>query len=143
MKRNGYTLLEVLVATVIMAAAVVSLLSNLSTSLNNAARLTDYDRAVLMADRVMKELLLDPTLPKMDVVEGEWDPELVGVPGGWRARLTPFERTPNAGAGQLGLDRLELEVWWGSGGGTRTLSLEAYRTDPLSGQDMEYEVVRP
>jgi len=143
MKRNGYTLLEVLVATVIMATAVVSLLSNLSTSMNNAARLTDYDRAVLMADRVMKELLVRPDLPKMEVVEGEWDAAAVGVPGGWRARLTPYERPPGAQTGQFGLDRLELEVWWSSGAQRRTLSLEAYRTDPLSSADMEYGVVAP
>jgi type II secretion system protein I len=42
MNRRGFTLLEVLVATVIMATAVIALLSNLSTSLNNAARLTDF-----------------------------------------------------------------------------------------------------
>lgn len=143
MKRNGYTLLEVMVATVIMAFAVVSLLSNLSTSLNNAARLSEYDRATLMADRVMKELLLDPTLPKMDVIEGEWDTEAVGVPGGWRARLTPFERTPRASVGQLGLDRLELEVWWSNGGNRRTITLEGYRTDPLSREDLDYDVERP
>jgi len=143
MRRRGYTLLEVLVATVVMAAAVVSLLSNLSTSLNNAARLTDYDRGVLMADRIMNELLVDPALPKMRVIEGEWDPEVAGAGGGWRARLTPFERAPRAGPGQLGLDRLELEVWWSSGTGRRTMTLEGYRTDPLTPEDMEFGVVVP
>lgn len=143
MNRRGYTLLEVLVATVIMAAAVVALLSNLSTSMNNAARLTDYDRAVLMADRVMKELLIDPSLPKMELIEGEWDPDAVGVAGGWRARLTPFERAPGARPGHLGLNRLELEVWWNQGAGRRTFAIEAYRTDRLSVEDMDLPVVSP
>ena len=60
--RRGYTLLEVLVATSIMAIAVVGLLSNLSTSLSNAARLTDYDRASVLAKRTMDNLMLEPDL---------------------------------------------------------------------------------
>ncbi len=141
---RGYTLLEVMVATLIMSVAVVALISNLSVSLNNTARLTDYDRAVLMAKRTMNELLAAPDLPKMTPIEGTWDPDVVGVNGGWRAQLTPFERVPRAGPGQLGLDRIELEVWWSHGGDNRrTLALEAYRTDPLTRQDMEFPVAVP
>ncbi len=143
--RRGYTLLEVMVATLIMSVAVVALISNLSTSLNNTARLTDYDRAVMMAKRTMNELLTAPDLPKMTPIESEWDPDVVGVNGGWRAQVTPFERAPGAGPGKLGLDRIELEVWWshGDGGNRRTLSLEAYKTDPLTRQDMEFGVMLP
>lgn len=138
MRRRGYTLLEVLVATVIMATAVVALLSNLSTSLSNAARLTDYDRAVLIGERVMNELLLSEDLPKMSVLEGQWDPDEVGIVGGWRAQVTPFERRRGAGAGQLGLDRLELEVWWESGSNRRSMALEAYRTAQVRPEDMDF-----
>ena len=143
MRQRGFTLLEVLVATVIMATAVVALLGNLSTSLQNAARLTDYDRAVMMAKRTMNELLTRPDLPMMAVLEGEWDPAVVGVRGGWKARLSPFERRPGAGAGGMGLDRLELEVWWMRGEKRRTLPLEAYRSSTLRSQDLAFGVVRP
>ena len=143
--RRGYTLLEVMVATLIMSIAVVALISNLSTSLNNTARLTDYDRAVMMAKRTMNELLAAPNLPKMTPIEGEWDAGVVGVEGGWKAQVTPFERLPDARSGQLGLDRIELEVWWSHGGGSarRTLSVEAYKTDPLTQEDMEFPVPLP
>lgn len=136
MNRRGFTLLEVLVATVIMGVAVVALLSNLSTSLLNAGRLSDYDRAVMMAKRTMEELLAEPNLPKGAVLEGEWDPALVGVTGGWKALLTPFERQPQSGPGALALDRLQVEVWWTNGGRRRVFNLETYRTGPLRQEDM-------
>jgi hypothetical protein len=91
----------------------------------------------------MNNLLLNPAMPRMTVVEGEWDPDEVGVTGGWRARLTPFERPRGAGPGQLGLDRLELEVWWTDSGNRRTMTLESYRADRLTPEDMEFRVENP
>ena len=138
MNRRGFTLLEVLVATVIMAVAVVALLSDLSTSLQNAARLTDYDRARMLAKRTMDDLLTRPNLPKMVDMEGAWNPDVVGFEGGWRARVTPFERAPKPRPGQYGLDRIELEVWWMSGSRRRTFSLEAFHSVLLKPSDMSF-----
>jgi|WetSurMetagenome_2_1015567.scaffolds.fasta_scaffold433431_2 general secretion pathway protein I len=126
--RNGFTLLEMLVATMIMGIAVVGLLSNLSTSLGNAARLTEYDRAALLAKRKMEELLLDSRLPKGRVIEARFDQATTGVDGGWRARLETFEEPPKVFPGASVLERLELQVWWMSGARRRVLSMEAFRT---------------
>jgi hypothetical protein len=133
----------VLVATVIMGAAVVGLLSNLSTSLSNASRLTDYDRARLMAKRTMDEIMVSKQLPKGTPLEGFWDPSITGVEGGWRAMITPFERSPNSGAGQMGLDRYEVEVWWNSSGRRQSFVLEGYQATVLTPEDMQLGVRRP
>ena len=81
----------------IMGIAVVGLLSNISTSLRNAARLTDYDRAALAGQAQDGRTAARPRLPKDRVIEGRFDPATTGVEGGWRARLTPFEEPPQAG----------------------------------------------
>lgn len=129
MKPRGFTLLEMMVATVIMGIAVVGLLSGISSSMRNAGRLTDYDRAVLLGRTKMDELLLDRMMTKGAAIGGAFDRTLMGgVEGGWQARLTPFEMPPNPPAGSLVLERLELEIWWMSGERRRTFSLEGYRT---------------
>ena len=123
MKERGFTLLEVLVATTIMAIAVVGLLAGLSTSMNNAARLTDYDRASLLARRKMDELLLAPRLPHQVIIEGAFE----SAPCNWRARVTPFEMLPGAGPGSQILERIELEIWWMKGDKRRNFTLDGFR----------------
>jgi general secretion pathway protein I len=136
MKERGFTLLEVLVATLIMGLAVVGLLSNISMSLHNAARVVDYDRVVLLARAQMDSLLLSTGLRPFAVVQGDFDPALAaGREAGWRARVTPFEMR-NRGAGAWVLERIELEVWWMEGGERRTFTLDAFRRKQLRPDDL-------
>ena len=111
--KRGFTLLEVLVATVIMGMAVTALIIGLSQSVKNASRLTEYDRAAMLARTKMNELLLEPNLPLQGEVEGSFDRN-----DGWRAVSRPFEVPPNAGPGSLILQEIALEVWWQPAGGT-------------------------
>ena len=126
--RNGFTLLEVMVATLIMAIAVTGLLSALSNSLSNASRLTDYDRAMLLARQKMDELLLDKKLPDNLPIRGAWD---AGITGGeameWRALVTTFEKPEHSGPGTPILERIELQIGWNRGDKPRTFSLEGFR----------------
>ena len=143
MNRRGFTLLEMLVATSVMAIAVVGLLSALSSSLRNAGRLTDHDRAALVARRKMDELLLQPHLPRYQPIEGVLMPETdAGLAGGWRATLRPFEVPPNLQPGNAILERLECEIWWMDGSSKRTFALEGYRKTVLENQDIVAGAIR-
>ncbi len=125
---RGFTLLEVLVATLIMGIAIAGILGALSASSRNAARLTQYDRATLLARQKMDELLVDQHTPRRTTLAGVWTPQQSGgVEAGWRAQVTPFERAPGAGPGQWVVDRIELEIWWMDGATRRGFNLEGFR----------------
>jgi general secretion pathway protein I len=127
-RQAGMTLLEVLVASVIMAIAVVGLFTSLTTSMKGAARLTDYDRGAMLARTKMDELLAQSRLPRMTELQGSFDPAVTaGMEAGWRARISPFESLPGAPAGTLALDRIELEIWWLVGENRKTFTLEGFR----------------
>lgn len=120
-------MLEVLVATTIMAVAVVTLLSALTTSLNNATRVGDSDRAAMLAKNKLDELLAEPSLPPNQLLQGMWDARLTAVQGGWRARVEPFENYPSIPQNIGGVYRVVVEVWWTDGARRRTFQLDGYR----------------
>jgi general secretion pathway protein I len=137
MNRRGFTLLEVLVATSIMGIAVVGILASLSTSMNGASRLTEHDRAALVAKRKMSELTANPQLRPGAQFQGVLgESESGGLAGGWVARVSTFEMPPGTGPGSPVLLRIELQVWWDRGGEKRTFNLEGYRRGILRPGDI-------
>ena len=135
-KSQGFTLLEVLVATLLMAIAVTGLLGALTTSLTNAAKLTDYDRAAILARRKMDELLVTRMIPRGAVIQGQFDPtQTGGRVYKWRAVLLPFEAAPGGPPGSPMLERLNLVVGWRDGERLKSLRLDGYRTGVLQLED--------
>jgi type II secretion system protein I len=127
MKRAGFTLLEVMVATLIMGIAVVSLLSSIGASMRNASRLTAYDRAVMLSRTKMDEILLDHRIPTGSTIEGNFDSE-----SGWRAHLSPFDTMRGAPPGSVMLERVELQIWWNTANGDKhTFPLEGFRRSAI------------
>jgi general secretion pathway protein I len=135
--QKGFTLLEVLVATAIMGVAVAGLLSTISAAARNASRLTEYDRAVLLAKSKMDELLAEPKLQRGVTLAGEFDAlRTGGIPASWHATVQPFEETPGAGLGLWGVDRIALEIDWLDGSTKHSFSLEGFRRGVLQNGDV-------
>lgn len=136
--RHGFTLLEMIVATTIMGIAVAGLMSGISSSTRNAARLRDYDRVVQLARLRMNSLLADPRVPVNVPQEGTFDAAFTGgLECGWRGRVSVVEKPPMPAAGGYVLDRIQLEIWWMSGGRRRTFPIESCRRRILRPEDME------
>jgi general secretion pathway protein I len=130
--KRGFTLLEMIVATTVMAIAVVGLLSGIAGAARNAAKLRDYERVVQLARMQMDFLLADRTVAGGRA--GAFDPrETGGLEAGWQSRVTPSQMPPNVQPGQPVLDRIELEIWWTRADVRRTFTLDAFRTRFLSG----------
>lgn len=135
--RKGFTLLEVLVATAIMGIAVAGLLNTISGAARNAARLTQYDRAVLLAKSKMDELLAEPKLERNVPMAGKFDAVRTGgIPCSWRAEVRPFETAPGSGAGSWAVDRVELEIEWLDGSTRHSFSVEGFRRGVLQNGDV-------
>jgi general secretion pathway protein I len=134
---RGFTLLEMIVATLIMAIAVVGLLNGISGATRNASRVRDYNRVVQLARLRMNDLLLDPSLPVNGTLGDRFNPAITGgLEAGWQARAFNFEMPPTPTPGQAVLDRIELQVWWMSGADRRTFTLEAFRERILKPDDI-------
>jgi len=113
-----------IIATLIMAIAVVGLLASISGSAHNAARLRDYDRVAQLGRLRMNDILSDPAAPLV----GTFDPGVTGgIDAGWQAQIEPFESPPNPAPGALTLDHVRLEIWWVASDHRRTFTIEALR----------------
>ena len=131
-QQRGFTLLEALVATMIMGVAVAGIMNALAASSRNVVRLTQADRAVLLARTKMDELLVNDGLPRKTFFEGQFAAAESGaMPAGWRARVTPIEANPGMVDLNWVVDRVELEIWWMDGSTRHSFSLESYRRSLL------------
>jgi general secretion pathway protein I len=136
-KQQGFTLLELLVATAILGIAVAALLGGLASSMNNASRAFEYDRAALTARQKMEELLVQPNLPRFQDLSGQLAPGVT-----WRARMTPYDMPETRMPGIAVLDRVELLATWQSGANVREIRLEGYRRGFLRQIDFVAGVLR-
>lgn len=127
--QRGFTLLEILVATAIMGLAVAGVMSGLAAASRNAARITEYDRAAMLAQAKMDELLADDRAPRNRPLGGFFlKQQTGGVDAGWQANITLLEsRGPAPVPGERIVDRVALEIWWMDGPTRRSYTMEGFR----------------
>ena len=130
--QRGFTLLEALVATAVLGASVAALLGLFSGALRNAARIEAPERALLLGQSKLNELLSagattengTAELPFDQTIEGRWDERFR-----WEARAARFRSSPERRPGEILLSRITLDVIWKTGttGAERKLSFETYQ----------------
>lgn len=144
-RQSGFTLLEVLIASVLIGSVFVAVVSLMSQSLRNIERMKPHEVAMLHAREVMNgQLLRDEMLPES--LSGEWSDGYR-----WRVDIAPLDFValgkstaapqpvaPNDSAseakpGSKTLFRVRVAVAWGERNRSQSYQLETmqWATWPL------------
>jgi len=117
---RGFTLLEVLVALVLLSIALVAIFELFSANSRGLSKSADYSNAVIMAESRMREILDDENLS-----EKAWDET---TEDGYRMTAvvsgTVSNRTENL---QVKLLEINLTVSWTKGSKERTFNLRTLK----------------
>lgn len=132
-RQAGFTLLEVMLAFVLLSTAMALLIAMLSNGLRQVRQAQDETQATLFAQSLFEQTGTLETL-KPDVRDGEF------AGGRYRYRLTveripdplPASALPGRGAAPESLDsaqlfRLSLQVAWGEGAAAQRLDFVTLR----------------
>jgi general secretion pathway protein I len=132
-REAGFTLLEVIVAFIIMALVFGAVFDTFSTGLRNAKLAGDYAGAVIRAESKLGLLGVAESLEE-GVTRGRFGPLY-----GWRQSVTTFARPADPAPGGDADDdvpplyEVTLTVFWGSGQESRDLTLRTIRMKGDSG----------
>ena len=136
--QRGFTLLEVLLAAVLMGSVFVAVVSVMSQSLRNIERMAPHETAMRHAREVMTEELVREQLTA-EHSSGRFDDGFR-----WDVEIQPYEVVATTGAsagalpqlamnrpdapppapGSLGLFRIRVQIAWGEEGRERTYAVE-------------------
>lgn len=134
--QRGYTLIEVLVAFAVLAAALTLLLGILTGASRQVRWADEAGRAALHAQSLLDQVGVGEAL-QPGQREGGFEDDRYRwtlVVENWRDPAVPPPATVDPGAPRL--LRLQLEVRWGEGGPRERLRLDSLRLvtpDPLQG----------
>lgn len=111
---RGFTLLEVLIAAVVMGTVFVAVMGLLSRSLKNIERMKPHEIALVHAQEKMNEMLMPKALLPA-TTSGAWDDgyrweaQIDSAPVVAGAPLPPESKVQNP----YGLFSIRVEVFWG------------------------------
>lgn len=117
---KGFTLLEVLVALVLLSISLVAILELFSVNLRGIAKADDYSNAVILAESKMREILDDDELDEKTWSESTDDGYRIDAV----VSSTAPERTENL---QIRLLEINLTVSWIKNARTQAFNLKTLK----------------
>ncbi|MDK2122872.1 type IV pilus modification PilV family protein [Parachitinimonas caeni] len=125
---QGFTLIEVLVALVVLGIGVASVLTAYSGSMRMMKRSADYETAVLLARSKLDEAT---AVPDAELDDDGAEERYNGTLFAYRISWTPIplldESLSKKAKLAVGLDEVKVEVHWEDEGQDRQYSLISYR----------------
>jgi general secretion pathway protein I len=123
LRAQGFSLLEILVAFVVLSIVLTVILRVLATNTRSSALATDYGIAASHAERLLATVQLDEEL-RPGVVESAIDEQWH-----WRRTVTPYLEPGRDFSFAPGIQplRIYIEVLWTRGGVQRSVALSTLR----------------
>jgi general secretion pathway protein I len=113
----GFTLLEVLVSTVLLGTVFVAVVGLASQSLRNVTRMKSQESALLHAREKMNEVLLLEELEPA-TQSGEWSDGYQ-----WQMQITPNTKDSLLQNPTYGLFDIQVVIRWGAAGTEKTYTI--------------------
>lgn len=125
-RQEGFSLLEVLVAFVILSISLGVLLQVFATGLRNAGTADDYTQATLYAESILAAIGKETPLS-----EGQHSGP-INDRFSWRSTVAPYtDDMPDPEKTHVRAYRVEVEVFWDGLVQTRSVMLETLRLTPV------------
>lgn len=124
-RKNGFSLLEVAVATLLLGVAAAGMLNAIGSSVSATVATRDYSEASLLARSCMNELLARRALEPGTTLRGQHEPA-----SEWEAFVEPLEGFSADASGNI-LVRIQLDWRWTRGDERKSIRLEGYRRSRL------------
>ncbi len=125
-RQEGFSLLEVLVAFVILSISLGVLLQVFATGLRNAGTADDYTQATLYAESILAAIGRETPLN-----EGQHSGP-INDRFSWRSTVAPYtDDMPDPEKTHVRAYRVEVEVFWDGLAQTRSVMLETLRLTPV------------
>ncbi|WP_020395044.1 type IV pilus modification PilV family protein [Thiolinea disciformis] len=121
---SGFTLLEILVAFVLMALVIGSLIQLFSGAMQSAALSEEYSAAIQVAESQLQTLGKE-----IPIQQGKLSGQVTGTRYQWFVDMVPLKLLKNPEASSLSLQAFQVtvQVRWDSAGKTRAFQLNSMR----------------
>jgi prepilin-type N-terminal cleavage/methylation domain-containing protein len=130
-RQFAFTLVEVLVALVVLAIGAVTLLELQLFSMRAGDRAARQSQAVLFASQKMAETLAAASTG-LSPSQGVTDEDTPGGPLNWTVTVADLSGTDIQGASTTGLHSVTVDVTWPEGDAEREVELVNYVADKTS-----------
>ncbi len=125
-KRKAFTLVEVIIALVVVSISLLGLIRLHLISISMAEAAEEISQAVLLAEEKIAEILASG-YPEEGIKSGQTEKNAQVL--NWRTEVADLQSSELTEAEIKGLRRISVEVFWKQGAGTKSLQMSTYVAD--------------